>query len=99
MKIKSTNFAGKTVIISQQINNGKLSFDAEGLSTEIETDDRDYVAQLASVLNGEIVDTNFRKIELAPEPETLSEIPATVPVFRHSTGKNAPNPPKRGNKR
>lgn len=99
MKIRSTNFAGKTVIISQQINNGKLSFDAEGLSTEIETEDRDYVAQLASVLNGEIVDTNFKKIELAPEPETVSEIPEVIPVFRHSTAKHAPNPPKRGHKR
>lgn len=99
MKIRSTNFAGKTVIISQQVNGGKLSFDDEGLSAEIKTEDRDYVAQLASVLNGEVVENNINKIELAPEPETVSNIPEVIPVFRHATAGNEPEPSRRGRKK
>lgn len=97
MKIRSKNFAGKTVIISQTVNNGKLSFDADGLSAEVETEDQDYVAQLASILEGEVVNTNITKIELAPEAE--SKILDTIPVFRHVSAGKAPEPPRRGRKK
>ncbi len=96
MKIRSTDFAGKTVIISQKVNNGKLSFDADGLSADIETEDNDYISQLASVLNGEVVDPNQ---QIEAESESISEITDVIPIFRHISAGNESEPSRRGRKK
>lgn len=74
MKIYAQKFAGKTVIILQEVNDGKLKFDDKGYSDPIDDSHEDYVNALASVLDGVIVNT--KPITMQEKPESTEEIPA-----------------------
>ncbi len=88
MKIYAQNFAGKTVIILQDVNNGKLNFDEHGYSDPIDDSHEKYVHELASVLDGMVVNTKPITAIEEEAPAGPEVVEVTLEKIEPETGKS-----------